>query len=90
MKVVIHRDWGAFAVPQVVLNRLGWDVPDMRQMQYIDRADPNLIWEVENNHTDCDTLLTITIPDRATDYYIEDYDGIETVLYVLDGALVRT
>lgn len=32
-------------------------------------------------------LVVVEIPDEATDYYIEDYDGVETVVYVVNGKI---
>ena len=32
-------------------------------------------------------LKVIEIPDNATDWDIEDYDGIERIVYVVDGKL---
>ena len=29
----------------------------------------------------------MTIPDNATDWDIEDYDGNETLIYVVDGKI---
>ena len=32
-------------------------------------------------------LKVIEIPDNATDWDVEDYDGIERIVYVVDGKL---
>lgn len=32
-------------------------------------------------------LIVVEIPDESTDYYIEDYDGVESVIYVVDGKI---
>jgi hypothetical protein len=40
---------------------------------------------VENNHIG--DLVVVEIPDNATDWNIEEYDGLETVIYVLNGRI---
>lgn len=35
----------------------------------------------------CSKLKVVEIPDNCTDYEINDYDGIETITYVVDGKL---
>lgn len=32
-------------------------------------------------------LCVVEIPDGVTDYRINDYDGLESILYVLDGKI---
>lgn len=32
-------------------------------------------------------LKIVEIPDSATDFYIDEYDGIEEVIYVIDGKI---
>ena len=32
-------------------------------------------------------LKIVEIPDSATDFYIDEYDGIEEVIYVMDGKI---
>ena len=34
-----------------------------------------------------DIYKVVDIPDESTDYLITDYDGIETLYYVLDGKI---
>ena len=35
----------------------------------------------------CANLRIVEIPDDYTDYYINEYDGAETLIYVKDGKL---
>lgn len=54
------------------------------------RTNPELIAMIEagegvNGY--CAELEVVEIPDSATDYYLEKYDGMESIIYVLDGKL---
>ena len=40
---------------------------------------------VENNHIG--DLVVVEIPDGATDWDIYEYDGLETIIYVLNGKI---
>ena len=52
-----------------------------------DRTDPNLIAIVENYPADCGNLEIVEIPDNNTDYYVQERDGMEEIIYVVDGKL---
>jgi hypothetical protein len=57
---------------------------------YAGREDEKLIALVEQGVDIGDDFADIGIaevPDNATDYVIEEYDGKETVLYVVDGKI---
>ena len=81
MKIVINANFGGY----------GCDVSE----QYVDlvdryegdRTNPELVTFVENHPNDCGDLAVMTIPDNATDWDIEDYDGNETLIYVVDGKI---
>lgn len=54
------------------------------------RTDEKLIELIEsgiNCNSRCSKLAVVEIPDEATDYYIEEHDGAESVLYVLNGKI---
>lgn len=56
------------------------------------RCNPILIKLVESGHGEeiaasYAKLQVVTIPDNATDYYISEYDGYETLVYVVNGKL---
>lgn len=81
MKIVINANFGGY----------GCDVSE----QYVDlvdryegdRTNLELVDFVENHPNDCGDLAVMTIPDNATDWDIEDYDGNETLIYVVDGKI---
>lgn len=81
MKIVLNKDFGGF----------GLDVAE----QYEDwvnefeseRTAPELIEFVENHPDECGDLEVIEIPDEATDWEIDEYDGAESLIYVVDGKI---
>ena len=81
MKIVINANFGGY----------GCDVSE----QYVDlvdryegdRTNPELVSFVENHPDDCGDLAIVTIPDNATDWDIQDYDGNEDLIYVVDGKI---
>lgn len=91
MKMVLNRNWGGFSLPQDFCDAydLGdaWDACDN-----IERDDPRLVKWVED-HADCrgrgrcGDLAVVEIPDSCTDWEIDDYDGMESIVYVVDGKL---
>ena len=88
MKIVINRCYGGFSVSDEVCKEMGLDYPHQAE-EY--RTDPKLIELVETLGEKANgsyaRLQVVEIPDEATDYYIEDYDGVNTIIYVLDGKL---
>lgn len=86
MKIVINREYGGFSLPETFCEKYGFDT-----YSDIDRTDERLINFVENNGGEvkvfCGILEITEIPDTATDWEIFEYDGLETVIYVLDGKI---
>lgn len=81
MRIVINADFGGF----------GYDVAeqfeDFVYKHSSDRTNPDLIQFVENHPEECGQLAIVEIPDNATDYMIDEYDGLESVIYVVDGKI---
>lgn len=90
MKVVVNRAWGCFRVPKEICEALGCDsfgqFYDGRE--YIGRDNPDLIECLEEYGLENTTLEIVDVPDTATDWRISDYDGMETILAVIDGKIV--
>jgi hypothetical protein len=89
MKIVINKCFGGFSVNDNIVKMLNlesrYDLED-------DRTNARLIELIESGEDvngDYSNLTVVEIPDDATDYMINEYDGYENVLYVLDGKIKR-
>ena len=87
MKIVINRCYGGYGLSEEackMLNSNEYDYDD-------DRTNTKLIEVVEalgdKANTRFSMLRIVEIPDEATDYMINDYDGVESIIYVVDGKL---
>ena len=89
MKFVINRCYGGFGLSNEARKALGmteneWD-------SEIRRDDPELIKVVEEMGEDAEgssaDLEIVEIPDDATDWEVDEYDGLERIIYVEDGKL---
>ena len=86
MKIVINVDYGGFSLPKEFCKKYGMDRFDV-----IERTDERLVKFVESHKNGVKIqygkLVVEEIPDTATDYMIFEYDGAESVYYVLDGKI---
>lgn len=89
MKIVINKCFGGFSVNDKIVKMLNlesrYDLED-------DRTNAKLIELIESGEDvngDYSNLAVVEIPDDATDYKINEYDGYESVYYVLDGKIKR-
>lgn len=86
MKMIINDSFGGFGVREDVLEKFGLSEAEEDTIRF----DPNLIALVESgediNDDDSD-LAVVEIPDNATDWFIDEYDGSEQIIYVVDGRL---
>ena len=86
MKMIINDCYGGFGVRQEVLDEL--ELNDFSEEEL--RTATRLIEEIENGKDVSDDyaeLKVVEIPDESTDYYLDEYDGLESVIYVVDGKL---
>ena len=89
MKFVINAEYGGFSISQDMARDLG--VEDVYDSSLVLRRNPRLIEAVlddtayaSGRHAE---LRVVEIPDDATDFRIEEYDGYENVIYVKDGKI---
>ena len=84
-KIVINVEYGAFHIPQELIEAYDWS----KNYIYSDeiRTNPALIEWVEKNPDS--ELAIVHLPDNATAYHIEEYDGVEAVLAVIKNKFVE-
>lgn len=86
MKIVLNSCFGGFSVSQNVVRELG-----LKSEYHANRQDPRLIEMVEKDSKATSgwaaSLRVVDIPEEATDWELTEYDGIEGIIYVLDGKL---
>ena len=77
MKLVINKEYGNF----------GHGVPaEFRELLHRPRTDAEFVAFVEDNE-EHGSLTVIEFPDEITDWDIEEQDGLESIIYVLNGKL---
>ena len=86
MKFVINDCFGGYGFSLDFLNKYGNEIGSLK------RNDPKLVAAVEEFGEEeasgfYSKLHIAEIPDDCTDYYINEYDGAESVIYVKDGKL---
>ena len=88
MKLVINNCYGGFELSEKAREMLGVNPYDIK------RNDPKLIQIVEELGEKASgksaNLQIVEIPDEITDFDISEYDGVETVIYVMDGKIKYT
>ena len=83
-KIVINRPYGGFHLGSGFVQAYDLKSPYIS----IERDDKDLVAWVEAHPDDNPDLHVVEIPDEATDYTINEYDGAENVIMVIDGKLV--
>lgn len=91
MKIAINTCFGGFEINDFIAKQYGIDKYE------VSRTDPKLIELIESSKKSGKAIdagrhscvKVCTIPDEATDWEILDYDGLEDVIYVLNGKLHR-
>lgn len=89
MKIVINGVFGGFHYPKKFCERYSLDRYDW--MDYPDdeyRFHDTLIDWVEKNPQDSEGLCVIDIPENVTDWQVHEYDGLESIICVIDGKIV--
>ncbi len=99
MKIVINVNYGGYGVPEEFFSLYGIDEDNCDEEEL--RTDPRFIEWVEKKRAEYEPdpedpwadedfdLAVAEIPDDATDYEIEEYDGYESIIVVIDGKIVH-
>lgn len=90
MKIVINDCYGGFGLSEKALEMLEVG-NDYEYDADAKRTDAELVKVVEElgeeANGDFAELTVVEIPDEATDFEINEYDGAESITYVLDGKI---
>lgn len=87
MKVVLNKCYGGFSLSNVAA-----DILEISEHGIVNRTDSALIEMIEKKGSElvsgqCAKLKIVNIPDNITDWVIDEYDGIERIIYVENGHL---
>lgn len=87
MKIVVNKCYGGFSLSDEAFNALGLE----NRYDNIERTDKGLIALVEANPKGTNgyfaDLVVVEIPDETTNWELNEYDGFESITYVVDGKL---
>lgn len=87
MKIVINRCHGRFSLSEQAYKALGLE----NAYDEIERNDERLVTLVEKDAQATSgffaRLEVVNIPEEATDWIVNEYDGLENIIYVLNGKL---
>ena len=86
MTIIVNKCYGGFQIPEEFAKAHGYDIYDT-----IDRTDTDLVdfvmkrgGRVKFGYAH---LVATNIPDNCTDWDIQEYDGVERVIYVVNGKI---
>ena len=86
MKYIINKCYGVFHINPVILDDLNLFGKDDEEL----RTNNTLIGLIEKGEAVglfYSKPKVVEIPDEATDWELNEYDGFESITYVLDGKL---
>lgn len=86
MIMVLNKTWGGFSLPSAFCKQYGLDKYDD-----IERDDPRLVKFIKSHggeyKGDGVRLRVVEIPDTMTDWEMDEYDGVESIIYIVDGKI---
>ena len=93
MKIIVHRGFGMFSGNDCLVEAWNKTMPKLKVDYGFELSDyrthPELINLIEHSEVLAGSLSIVEIPDNVTDWMISDYDGAESVIYVVEGKLHR-
>lgn len=82
MKIVLNKCFGGYGISDKFPALKGMARTDTTLIEWVERNS-----EAVSGHYS--KLEVVEIPDDFTDYEIEEYDGLESIVYVVNGKLYR-
>lgn len=91
MVFVLNKCYGGFSLSQFAVERLGVDsaYPDLDSLQIDALAALITEFGSEKCSGSSAKLEVVEVPDTITDWIVQEYDGIEVLIYVLDGKIYQ-
>lgn len=95
MKIAVNKCYGGFGISPTLLNKWNALYPN-RAMEFLFEADylrndADFVRLVEamgdEANAPASQIEIVEIPDYATDWMIDEYDGIERIIAVVDGKI---
>ena len=92
MKIILNKCYGGFGISNEALRMAGitntneWEYDDLRINPEVIKAVETLGESANDRYSD---LVMVEIPDAATDWEVDEYDGYETMIYIIDGKIHR-
>ena len=83
MKMLLNRDYGGFCIKSDLMTFVKGDEDE----RFCDALIKMVEKGVDISEDGDNSIEVVNIPDNATDYYINEYDGFEEILYVVDGKI---
>lgn len=92
MKIALNKEYGAFMLNEeqesFICQHVNEDFIYEVDYKHELRTNKYLIEAIEKIPSDR-SIQVVDIPDNVTDWMIEDYDGFETIYFVIDGKIKR-
>lgn len=85
MVIILNKCYGGFQIPSALCEAEG-----LSRYDDIERTDARLVDFVLEHGVIAEgfsKLVPVAIPDEATDWELDEYDGFERVTYVVGGKL---
>lgn len=87
MEIAIHPEYGQFYLPDEWEDELYTRYTDAEMGEDRYRADPAFVAAIRAGDPSLEGLVIEHIPDTATDWMIEAFDGSEVLIYCDGGRL---
>ena len=81
MKIALNNDWGGYGLKDEYYNNLDRDNPEL--IQYLEKHKDNMK-EIQD---DCASIEIVEIPDETTDWISDECDGLEALIYFVNGKI---
>ena len=87
MKIVLNKAYGGFNLPEGF--KTLYNITTYDEEWAVERTDERLIHYVELNGGEqrYGELVVVEVPDTCTDWELDEYDGFESIIYVVDGKI---